>query len=542
MSPQKWELADKRPFTGPSGRIFDAALANAKVSRHNVFVTNLVEFFVDDNDLYSIPREILEAERQRVFAELDAVKPNCLLVMGGDTLDLLAHKGGIVNWRGSIFELSLPSSRTQKCVAAWHPAAFLRGQWKWLPLYKYVDVPRAVAQSKFPEMRLTPRNAIIQPRFADVIEYLQEARNHGYVAIDYEGRGHISCMGVGWSPNESMCIPLSSVGSPCFWSLAEEAAIWKAWRDLLESGVGIIAQNSPFEWIKSWLYGIHPKTLGFDTMHGHHCLYPDFGGITDEWLKRKRDIDNPGHGLALLCSQYTDQPFYKDEGRHWRPELGVHRFWQYNCLDVMIAYEVAMREIEELYSVGLWDTYCEQYRDLMPIMCTMEWFGVEMDVPLRDAAGAEMLAQISTIAERIRAETGLRVVTKYAHKGQKPQAGILNLASPKQMREFLYAQRGYKPRRHPKSGKITTDKDTLQALAIKHGDRVLLDIIEMREIQDLKSDIIDQPLRNGRMHCHYKLGGTNGTRRSSSESILGTGTNLQNIPRQGIARRLFLPD
>jgi len=53
-------------------------------------------------------------------------------------------------------------------------------------------------------------------------------------------------------------------------------------------------------------YGIYPNPLGCDTMHMHHCLYPDFGGIMDEWSKRKRDIDNPGHGLALLTSQYTD--------------------------------------------------------------------------------------------------------------------------------------------------------------------------------------------------------------------------------------------
>src|SRR5437016_3295533 len=328
MSPQKWELGGGQPFSGPSGKIFNEALSSSKTNRAAVYVTNLCEFFIDDNDLYSVPKEILESERARVFAELDAVRPNCLLVMGGDTLHLLTGKQGIIKWRGSIFELALPSGRKQKCVAAMHPASFIRGQWKWLPLYKYIDVPRAVTQSSFSEMKLTPRSAIVGPSFRHACEYLTEANQQEYVAIDYEGLSHITCLGSGWGTSEAMSIPMSRVGSPSYWTQEEEIRLLNLWCNLLQNlKVKIIAQNAAYEWIKSWLYGIYPATLGCDTMLMHHCLYPDWGGITDEWSKRKRDIDNPGHGLALITSQYTDQPFYKDEGRHWRPEAGEEAFW-----------------------------------------------------------------------------------------------------------------------------------------------------------------------------------------------------------------------
>src|SRR5574337_1304922 len=139
MSPQKWELADGIPFTGASGKIFNETISAHKFHRSQVFVTNLCEFFIDDNNLYSVPKEILDNERRRVFAELDSVQPNCLLIMGGDTLHLLTGKRGITKWRGSIFEIQTPSGRKQKCVAAMHPASFIRGQWKWLRIFKYID-------------------------------------------------------------------------------------------------------------------------------------------------------------------------------------------------------------------------------------------------------------------------------------------------------------------------------------------------------------------------------------------------------------------
>ena len=301
-----------------------------------------------------------------------------------------------------------------------------------------------------------------------------------------------------------------------------------------------IAQNASYEWIKSWQYGIYPAPLGMDTMHMHHCLYPDFGGITDEWSKRKRDIDNPGHGLALITTQYTDQPFYKDEGRHWRPEYGEESFWRYNCLDVMVTFEAGMKMKTELEGAGLWPTYQQQYLDVFEDSLRMEWNGVALDIDRRDAARASMKAELAELGGQLKSEIGYEVITKTEKKGAKPQSGVLNLASSKQMQHFLYSERKHKPRVHRKTGRITVDKDVLQALALK--DPAIYKIIQMKQIQDLMNDVIDAKLDDmGRIHCHHKIGGTNGTRWSTTESILGTGTNLQNIPVQGVARSLFLP-
>lgn len=544
------------PFTGPSGRIFNDALAASKLSRDKVYVTNLCGFYIDDNDLFSVPCEILESERSRVFAELDSVKPNCLLIMGAQTLVLLmegyvgpwksktqiraAARWGITKWRGSIIPLTLPSGRIQKCVAAHHPAGFIRGQWKWLPIFKYIDVPRAVIQSSFSEMRSTSREAIVGPSFKMAQNYLIEASTKASVSIDYEGRKHITCLGVGWNSQQAISIPLSRVGNPSYWSVEEECQIWRLWCALLQNPkVKKIAQNAPYEWIKSWMYGIYPSNLGCDTMSLHHCLYPDFGGVTDEWSKKKRDIDNPGHGLAFITSQYTDQPFYKDDGRHWLPEHGEKAFWRYNALDVMVTFEAAMKMQAEACSAGLWDFYQSNYLDTFETTLRMEWQGIAIDVDARERERGAALARLTASRAQLALLTGMRIEDT---KGAKPQIGTLNLASPKQVLQWLTNVKKYKIRLNRKTGKPTVDKDTLQMLLAKHDDPALRCALEIRKEQDFISDNLDTEIDNeNRMHSHVKQGGTNGTRWSTAESILGGGRNFQNLPRQGPARSLFLP-
>jgi len=87
----------------------------------------------------------------------------------------------------------------------------------------------------------------------------------------------------------------------------------------------------------------------------------------------------------------------------------------------------------------------------------------------------------------------------------------------------------------------TADKYVLEYFAAKHQDPDLKNIMEIRKLRDFKSDVLEQNLdANNRIHTHWKIGGTNGARWSSGKGILGNGTNFQNQPRKGLARRLFI--
>src|SRR5712691_8724087 len=111
------------------------------------------------------------------------------------------------------------------------------------------------------------------------------------------------------------------------------------------------------------------------------------------------------------------------------------------------------------------------------------------------------------------------------------------------MYHLLYEVQAHKVQKNRKTKRPTADKHALAHFANKTGDDVLVWIQELRAALDLKGDIVDQKLgEDNRMHTHYKQGGTDTNRWSSVKSILGTGTNLQNIPSKGIARQLFIPE
>src|SRR5881392_2992799 len=122
MAPAAEELINGIPFVGPSGRILNNALSTHKVARSSVFITNICEYQIYSS-LFQLPRDFLAQQVERLRSELASVKPNCLLVLGDEPLQLLCGKKGIQKWRGSILPTTIDGL---KCVVSLHPAAFLR--------------------------------------------------------------------------------------------------------------------------------------------------------------------------------------------------------------------------------------------------------------------------------------------------------------------------------------------------------------------------------------------------------------------------------
>lgn len=105
------------------------------------------------------------------------------------------------------------------------------------------------------------------------------------------------------------------------------------WRELdtLFSSAKIIGQN----FINFDAYFL--LSLGFDikiqnvsdTLVNHHLLWPELS-----------------HKLQFLTRQYTRQPYYKDEGKHWSMKH-LSSLKHYNALDVTVTYEVWEGQMEE---------------------------------------------------------------------------------------------------------------------------------------------------------------------------------------------------
>jgi uracil-DNA glycosylase family 4 len=539
MAPEKYEVAQGKPFVGPSGGVLNRALQKLNVSRNDCFITNvsltpLYEFGVSRLD--QLPLDILKRELIRLANDILEVNPNVILALGDEPLNYLTGKKGITKWAGSILECSLaqrPSGDPYKVVSSVHPAWILRGMWKWLAVFEGIDLKRAVEESLSPSFNLPSLTEITGPSFSKAMDWIDYvAKNANMLSWDIETvywtpekPGHVACLGLAYKDSEALCIPFITNGGGPYWTEYEEIKIWNAIRFLLQSDIPKIGQNISFDIIYMWLHGIYPKNIWIDTMLAHHCLYSDFGGSVSFF--GKSNFDEPGHSLAFLTRQYTRFPYYKDDSKFWSGTGQIKELWSYNCKDAAITLQIANALQTELTSINQSDFFQNFYMRPFFHALRMEWDGIKIDKELREKISQEITLRVTELNDLISDAVKFK----------------LNVRSPQQLQKLLYDVWKLQIKKNRKTGKATVDKEVLEYYAIKTGNVTLKRIIEIRHLLDQKSDWIDQELdEQDRIHCHYKLGGTDGARWSSTKSILGNGTNLQNPPRDGFARRLLLPE
>jgi DNA polymerase len=116
------------PFVGPAGALLDRALADAKIPRPRVYVTNVVKHFKfvrsGKRRLHQSPHSgEIEACRPWLFRELEIVKPEILVCLGGTAAKAAFGSGfRITRTHGRLLESRL----APKTLATIHPSAALR--------------------------------------------------------------------------------------------------------------------------------------------------------------------------------------------------------------------------------------------------------------------------------------------------------------------------------------------------------------------------------------------------------------------------------
>ena len=123
----KEDLAGK-PFVGPAGRVFDEGLAAAGIDRRLAYVTNAVKHFKWEargkRRIHQKPNAVeLAACRPWLDAELEAVRPNVLVLMGATAAQaLLGRQFRVTKDRGR----PVDSDLVPHVLATVHPSSILR--------------------------------------------------------------------------------------------------------------------------------------------------------------------------------------------------------------------------------------------------------------------------------------------------------------------------------------------------------------------------------------------------------------------------------
>ena len=289
-------------------------------------------------------------------------------------------------------------------------------------------------------------------------------------------------------------------------------------RPLFESAdIAKCAHNANYDMTVLANHGVRFANVDFDTMIAAHLL----GRSYNQLGLKDLSLNELGHEMTpikdLIGSGRKQITF---------DQVEIAAAADYAAADADITVrlrDVFEPQLERDNLRGLMD---ETELELLPVLVTMQRHGIRMDSGVLHEMSADLYRQMEQIKSDIYQSVGHEV----------------NLDSPKQLSDLLFAELGLPKTRRTKTG-YSTDANALEGLKGIHP--VVDGILEYRQVSKLKSTYVDalpdmvNPA-TGRVHTSYNQTGSATGRISSSDP------NLQNIPirtelgRQ--VRRAFVAD
>lgn len=526
-APGDRERVLKMPLVGGSGKVLWDTVRKYGINRRNTYITNVVKKQllgsgdtkerVDDGDFANYSA-ILQWE----LSQLPNLK--YILCLGNFALQAITGYKGINTYRGSVFPVQLRQAYNDKEVvtrdvqvlATYNPAAVLRNPSNEL-MFKF-DMGRLneLVTGKFEQRDV---EAIINPTFGEAMAYIEKMRQSpNPVGLDIEtSSGETICIGLSDNIYNAMCINFRDANSNRF-TVKQEMQLWVAIQRLVKDpNVRLVMQNGMYD--ASWLWfkdRVKITSFWFDTMLAHHTLYPTLP-----------------HNLGFLVSQYTNHPFYKDEGKIWKETGDIDAEWRYNAKDVCLMLEAQQKMLKELEAQQMDEFFFSHVMTVQPHLVDMTVHGVKIDTDLKEKIVVDMRAKIKVMKEQYYD----MVASATGDPDYRP-----NPNSPKQMAELFFKRlklvgRGQatdkenrrRMRDHPRT------PDDCVAL-LNHID-------ELAEEQKFVSTYAEMSIDDdGRVRCEYKQMGVVKApgRLSSSSTGWGTGSNLQNQPAR--SHEMFVAD
>lgn len=197
-------------------------------------------------------------------------------------------------------------------------------------------------------------------------------------------------------------------------------------------------------------------------------------------------------------------------------DLPVEKAYPYAAEDADFTFQLWQKLEPQLKSQNLYELFTSTEMRLMPLLAEMEIQGIHLDSQTLYDYNKELTIGIEDIQNKIYSTIG----------------HTFNIASPKQLQEVLFTERGLKPTKKTKTG-YSTDTSVLEELALY--DPVPKMILEYRELAKLQSTYVETlPAmcdKNERIHTDFIQTGTATGRLSCREP------NLQNIPVRNEAGR-----
>lgn len=318
---------------------------------------------------------------------------------------------------------------------------------------------------------------------------------------------------------EGIYVPLILTDSLFAETVEKKTALEQIARLFNAKDCTIILHNAKFDLEVLWANGLgkyvnpalpddirYHATLA-DTMIAAWLLEPDRTGKVAYGLEYLAETK-----LGLKGTEYDE---LVPKGGSFA-DVPLEKAADYGAEDADFTWQLWQYFKPQLQESNLYDLFAGMEMRVLPILAAMELRGIHLDAGALKSYESELKVQIEKIEKEI-----------YALVGHE-----FNIASPKQLGEILFEERGLKPPKKNKRG-YSVDAAVLEELA--EQDPVPQKIVEYRNLAKLLSTYVE-PLpnmadENGRLHTSYMQTGTATGRLSSRDP------NLQNIPVRDEAGR-----
>ena len=404
------------------------------------------------------------------------------------------------------------------CIPTHHPRDVFQ-RWHLNVLVQH-DISKAVRLTQ--EGWQPPKfNISYLPDYDSVIDMLDKfISERTYLSVDLEtyGKGpKISCVGIAYSKDQAIVIPLVNEKWLPYWSAEKEVQIWKRLRHVLTL-CPLVGQ-----------YAVHYDT----TVLCHYGIVPNF--VDDTMFAAWETYAEMQKSLGFLCSLYTDLPYHKGILRAARSrKIPWYEEFRYCGIDCCACYQVAFALAAELQ--GRPKKSAIHYRFNIKLSHPYNYMGLRGAILDRDkweARRNDVEAEVDFQQEMLNAEVGYEI----------------NVNSYKQMQKWMYDEKGYPKRQKPvkfddgtRGYRDTSDYLTVLYMARQYGDQTLLRAGNLRKLKKRLSALRSYNPRpkDGRMGWAFNVTGTETGRSSGYKPIDGHGLQPQNIDRRD--KDLFVPD
>lgn len=406
-----------KPFVGPSGKELDKLLSEAGIKRDECWISNVFKYMIPPNPKKGkkIPAHVRAANEginvteqlEDLQKEINVIKPNVIVALGGTALWALKGTYEITNYRGSILH-----GMGRKIIPTFHPAHLLHSatgaEFKgyWNRFVMILDLKRAREESLSATLELPNRVLEICTSSHQLSEYIRQYKGYTRPAVDIEARGgHCipNCIGLAFTPHHGMSVPLWHEGEIEGIARIPKVEIINMWillaQVLYQDTIG---HNFKYDEDKIKRFGFIIKRLVSDTMFKAFSINPELP-----------------KSLAFNQSIYTREPFYKNEGMYEGP---LKDLLLGNARDACVTKELDIKMDIDLDELGQREWYENFVMHLHDLYLGIEGEGFYIDDQARRTLLEKYIRWSESLAYELYSLTG----------------AYINVGSPKQVYTLLF--------------------------------------------------------------------------------------------------------